>query len=145
MEEIKIRNLNWGDKEMMAGIINEIAETPEFCRIKELVVAQATKDKEDEGDLEEKAKEQSKTMAELATNIFSIARERCLPQLKPWMLSLTGLSEEEFNKTMPFDVDVIILNQVLEQKGFSGFFSGASLLFNKIKESARHYLLKLQK
>ena len=34
MEEIKIRNLNWGDKEMMAGIINEIAETPEFCRIK---------------------------------------------------------------------------------------------------------------
>lgn len=144
MEEtkIKIRNLNWEDRERFTQLIEEIADSDEFAHIKECVVSSAVQS----GDAEalESENTYSKIMP-LATDILKIVRERCLPKLKPWLLSLTELSEEDFNRTMPFDADIKILNQILEQDAFTGFFSGASLLLKRIKESAKQYFAKLQK
>lgn len=135
---IPIRSLTWGDREMFQSFIEEVADSPEFARIKELIVFRAVTTEEEE-------KDPYSDMIPLAESLFKILRERCLPKLKVWLLSLTELSEEDFNKTMPFDADVLILNQILSQREFAGFFSGASLLFRRIKESVTGFLARQKK
>lgn len=137
---IPIRSLTWGDREMFQSFIEEVADSPEFARIKELIVFRAvTTEKEEE------EKDPYSDMIPLAESLFKILRERCLPKLKAWLVDLTGLSEVEFNETMPFDADVLILNQILQREEFAGFFSGASLLFSRIKESVTGFLARRKK
>lgn len=135
---IPIRSLTWGDREMFQSFIEEVADSPEFARIKELIVFRAVTTEEEE-------KDPYSDMIPLAESLFKILRERCLPKLKVWLVDLTGLSEIEFNETMPFDADVLILNQILSQREFAGFFSGASLLFSRIKESVTGFLARQKK
>ena len=135
---IPIRSLTWGDREMFQSFIEEVADSPEFARIKELIVFRAVTTEEEE-------KDPYSDMIPLAESLFKILRERCLPKLKAWLVDLTGLSEVEFNETMPFDADVLILNQILSQREFAGFFSGASLLFSRIKESVTGFLARQKK
>lgn len=135
---IPIRSLTWGDREMFQSFIEEVADSPEFARIKELIVFRAVTTEEEE-------KDPYSDMIPLAESLFKILRERCLPKLKAWLVDLTELSEEEFNETMPFDADVLILNQILQKEEFAGFFSGASLLFSRIKESVTGFLARQKK
>lgn len=137
---IPVRSLTWGDRERFQSFIEEVADSPEFARIKELIVFRAvTTEKEEE------EKDPYSDMIPIAESLFKILRERCLPNLKMWLVDLTGLSEIEFNEAMPFDADVLILNQILSQREFAGFFSGASLLFSRIKESVKAFLAKPKK
>lgn len=135
---IPIRSLTWGDREMVQSFIEEVADSPEFARIKELIVFRAVTTEEEE-------KDPYSDMIPIAESLFKILRERCLPKLKVWLVDLTGLSEIEFNEAMPFDADVLILNQILSQREFAGFFSGASLLLSRIKESVTGFLARQKK
>lgn len=74
--------------------------------------------------------------AEILETAFSLLEqmlEVIESDVTDWFQTLVGVASREDYDNLGFDIETEIIEQILEQKGFTAFFSRGSRVVNKIK------------
>lgn len=126
----EIRELTRRDRKTLSRLIQAFANRSGNINITEMVPA--AKPESSEGKEATKEEENAK-IYDLIKNIMDGIIEWAEDELAVWFMDLIGYSDRDAYDALPFDVELHILNQLMEKKGFTGFFSQASGLYSKIR------------
>ena len=98
--------------------------------------------KSDPGKKDTEGKDETHTDAhfvKLGINLFNTLLQFLEDDIVEWFADLVDVNVEEFRENAPFDIEVIIIEQLTEEKSeFRRFLSGASKLFKSIKMSVNN-------
>jgi hypothetical protein len=132
--EIKIRALTNGDSDKIAELIVKLGQSEDMRHILEMIAPVNDKLQSADG-----IGGQVDAVLPIAEKLLAALSVRYKTELRALFADLAGVKPEDYGK-LPFGADFIIISQMLESKGFSDFFSGASLAFKWIKEYGKKLL-----
>jgi hypothetical protein len=128
-KQIKIRALEVDDLHRFISLLDKLIKSGDtwIGKIVSLVV-EATKADEAKNDAENVEKYYA-LFSEIASKLITTYAE----DVSGWFASLAGVSIEEY-KHLPFDTDMVIIEQFKEADEFKSFFSKACAVFNLKKK-----------
>jgi len=127
----KIRDLTRKDRRKLSELIQAFANRSGNIRLTEMVPA-AKPDGSDSGD-EAAPDAETDQLYETIKNVLDGIIEWAEAEVAAWFMDLIGCQDRAEYDAMPFDIEVNIIDQLMDKKGFTGFFSQASGLYNKIR------------
>jgi len=120
----EIRKLTRKDRKTLSSLIQSFAERSGNSKLAEMIPSSKKEEEEEQG---------TEKIYDLMKSVMSGVLEFAEEELAEWFMNLTGIENREEYDSLPFDIEVNILEQMFAQKGFSNFFSKASELFRKIR------------
>jgi hypothetical protein len=130
MSEIKIRALTVADRDWLSDLIKKLVAQLGANEILRYMVSD--NDSESTDKPEEQPKEENKQYALLVVEIIKMMIDVIGDDVRKWFASLINVSVEEFKK-LPFDTELIIIEQLIALEESNRFFSRALALSSKIK------------
>jgi len=133
--EYKIRPLIRKDRKVLAAMIRKLADKIGANGLLNILVADpdaplpaadgaAGSEKAAKGDAF------SRIGVEIIKQLLDILED----DVAAWFADLLGITVEEFDK-MPFNIEMIVVEQLMEAPEANDFFSGALRAYNKMKQS----------
>lgn len=133
----KIRELKYKDRRTLSSLIKKLSEKLGDNSLLNQLRSDPNKTKED-------TKEDDRVIAQMGMNLFNQLIQFLEDEISEWFADLIGIDLETYEKEAPFDIELIIINQLMDDKGqFRSFLSGASKLYSSIVGSVNN--LKIQK
>ncbi len=126
--EIKIRSLTVKDRKKLSALIQQLAETVGDRSLFGMISSQIQKTKQPENpdDLQE-------DYIQIGLNILKKVLEVLEDETHDWFADLIGVSRDEFI-ALPFDTETEIIEQIVNSREVSSFFTKALQLFSRIKK-----------
>lgn len=140
--ELKIRALTVADRDVVSGLIEKlVAElgSPELLRL--MVTDPDAVESSETGGAPDT---DNKRYALLVIEIIKMAMKYLSSDVRTWFAGLVGVTPEEF-KNLPFDTEVLILEQLVEVEKANRFFSRLLALFRGMKGYADGLRAKSEK
>ena len=138
MSENKIRKLTRKDRKTFGKLIKTLADKTGKKKLIGMVPRESTKPEGDEGIEEELPEDSAAKILSLAHDILQQILEFAEEDISEWFADLLGKTKEEYDN-LDFDIEMDVVEQLLESKGFTGFFSRGSQVYSKIKGFASQY------
>lgn len=128
--DTKIRNLKYSDRLKLSSMIKKLTVKLEDDTLLRLV---SSSDSKNIG--EEKDEGREDNFIKIGINIFKLLIEFLEEDIACWFADLCNMSIDEFKEKAPFDIEILIIEQLMEDKGkFKSFLAGASKLYSRIGE-----------
>ena len=127
----EIRELTRKDRCKLSELIRAFAERSGNIKITEMVPA-TKPEGSDSGDEAAPDAETDRLYDTIKTVLNGIV-EWAEAEVADWFMDLIGCQDRDEYDAMPFDIELNIISQLMEKEGFTGFFSQASGLYNKIR------------
>lgn len=125
-KKYKVRKLLRKDRKKLTELITSFANKTK----QQNLISMALAGEKDDDEADDKNRQESMaSMFELLTEMVKHIED----EITPWFAELIGVSVKEFD-TLPFDIDVDIIDQLLDQGGFSNFFLKVSRVRKKIRK-----------
>lgn len=117
---MKIRQITIADNDKLADILVSLAEHVDFEAIKKL--------REPDPERDDVSQTDDSTMIDYFKELIAGALRVQRVELRTWFSDLLNVSVDEY-MTLPFDTDVDVIQQLVDQKGFVSFFVKACAVF----------------
>lgn len=130
MSEIKIRALTVADRDWLSDLIKKLVSKLGANEILRYMVSD--NDTESAEKPEGQPKEEDKKYALLVVEMIKMMIDVIGDDVRKWFASLINVSAEEF-KNLPFDTELVIIEQLIALEESNRFFSRALALSSKIK------------
>jgi hypothetical protein len=127
-----IRELRYSDRIRLSAMIKKLTEKIGDDTMLKLVSSSPSRLANDESVENDENKER---LIQIGIHLFKQLIEFLEDDVTEWFADLCGIDKEKFILDAPFDIEIIIINQLVEQGKLSSFLVGASKLFNTIKTS----------
>jgi hypothetical protein len=131
--EIKIRKLKYKDRKTLSALIGKLADKIGTKGITDIIVSDISGVTDDEKTVPDKNAVFVKIGVELLDRAFKFLEN----DVREWFSDLIGIDKEKFNDDMPFDIEMIIIEQLVEAKEINSFFTHALRAFNGMKGYVR--------
>lgn len=133
----KIRELKYKDRRTLSALIRKLSQKlGDNSLLTQLQSDPETTKKEN--------KQDDKTIANIGMNLFNQLIQFLEDDISEWFCDLIGVNIETYMNEAPFDIELTIINQLMEDKGqFRSFLAGASKLYKSIVGSVNN--LQIQK
>lgn len=128
-----IRKLTRKDRKTLTAMIEKMAAQLGDKSILKTMISDTTRAASDSA---EEAK--SDTYVAMGVKIFKTLYSLLEDDFCGWLADLCGMTIEEYD-AQPFDIDIQVMNEIVDQKEFSGFFTGASVLASKTRQFVSHF------
>lgn len=127
-QEIKIRALTIKDRKRLSTLVQKLAETAGDRSLLRMISSQiqSVKQSETAGNPEE---DYIQVGLKILKRILEVLEE----ETHEWFADLIGVSREEF-LNLPMDTEAVIIEQIINSREASSFFTKALQLFNRIKQ-----------
>jgi hypothetical protein len=123
---VKIRPLTQDDRERLTVLIESLISKVGSGKFRNLITS-------DESDVAGgKTKKDDSGYIHLGIELLTLMVQFIDAEIKPWFISLAGVTEEEFKK-LPFDIEMQIIEQIMEAPEVNSFFSTPSRLVKKMR------------
>lgn len=124
-----IRELVYADRRKLSAMIRKLSErVGDDSLLNQVVSAPAKHESETKGD--------DSRLVKVGLNLFNQLIQFLEDDITEWFADLVDVDVETYIKEAPFDIEIIIIDQLMDEKGkFRTFLSGASKLYKKIKTS----------
>lgn len=123
----KIRELKYSDRLKLSAMIRKLTEKLEDDTLLKLVSSSDTKKTDEDTD------ENDNNFIKIGISIFKLLMDFLEDEMSKWFADLCNVDINEFIQNAPFDIEITIIDQLLEDKGkFKSFLAGASRLYNRI-------------
>lgn len=127
-----IRKLKYADRRKLSSMIKKLSA--QFNDDSLLNLIQSNPNKRNEKDIE-KGNDDSR-FVKLGINLFNTLVQFLEDDITEWFADLVNVDVETYMHEAPFDIEIIIINQLTADGGeFKNFLSGASKLYKSIKTS----------
>lgn len=120
MDEIKIRPLTVGDNRILQNLMERFVEDSKNKWLTTMVKPESKNTGDTEGDGGE--------MISFFVDIFQDIFTKYRTDATEWFADLIGVTVEKY-KAMPFNTDMVIIDQIKEADEFKDFFTRACLTF----------------
>ena len=142
MGELKIRSLTMADRDWLSDLIKKlVAELGSKDILKLMVSDNEAEPEKMEGEEVEQVSPKDKKYALLVVEIIKMMIDVIGGDVREWFASLVGKTVEEF-KGLPFDTELVIIEQLVEVEESNRFFSRALALSSTIKGFANGFKAK---
>ncbi|NIS50602.1 hypothetical protein GWN26_08570 [Candidatus Saccharibacteria bacterium] len=122
-----VRELTRMDRVKLSELIKAFAERSGNIKITEMLPGQ-------KGEAKDKATETDTDQAyELIKSVMQGLLSWVEDEVTAWFMDLIGCSDRDDYDSLPFDIEVHIIDQLIAQEGFNNFFTRASVLYKKIR------------
>lgn len=133
----KIRELKYKDRRKLSELIRKLSEKLGDNSLLNQIQSDPDNVKED-------SKSDDKAVTQMGMNLFNKLIQFLEDDISEWFCDLIDVDLETYMNDAPFDIELTIINQLMEDKGqFRSFLAGASKLYNSILGSVNN--LKPQK
>jgi hypothetical protein len=132
-DEIKIRTLKRKDRKTVAAMLRKLADKIGSNGILNIISSEKKSDKADENAAADSA-DAGKVFAKIGIDLVKTALEFLEDDVAAWFADLVGKTPEEFDE-MPFDVEMVIIDQLVNAEEANSFFTRALQIYNKIRKS----------
>lgn len=124
-----IRELKYSDRRKLSNMIKKLSVQLNDNSLLNLIQSSPNKhEKETDGN--------DDRLISIGVNLLNVLIQFLEEEITEWFADLIGVEIEEFLKEAPFDIEIIIIDQLIKDGGqFKSFLSGASRLYNMIKLS----------
>lgn len=121
----KIRDLKYSDRLRLSAMIKKLSSKLEDDTLLKLVSSSNDKTEDNNDNADES------NYVKIALKLFNLLVEFLEEDIGNWFADLLEVDIDEFKLNAPFDIEIIVLNQLLEEKGrLKSFLAGASQLYN---------------
>jgi hypothetical protein len=127
-----IRTLKYSDRLKLSSMIKKLTEKVGDDTMLKLVSSSPSQLPNDE---RPDKKQNEERLIQIGIHIFKSLIEFLEDDVTEWFADLCGVDKETFIIEAPFEIEIIIIDQLIEQGVLSSFLAGASRLFNTIKQS----------
>lgn len=128
-----IRKLKYSDRRKLSAMIKKLSE--KFNDNSLLQLIQSDPNKREKKEIENDNDDNSRFI-KLGINLFNTLIQFLEDDITEWFSDLIGVDVETYMNDAPFDIEIIIINQLTADGGeFKSFLSGASKLYKSIKIS----------
>lgn len=127
-----IRELKFSDRMKLSAMLKKLTEKLGDDTLLKLVSSSPSQLPNEEN--EEKDKNEERYI-QIGIHLFKQLVEFLEEDVTDWFADLCGVDKEVFILEAPFDIELIIINQLINQGKLTSFLAGASKLFNTMKES----------
>ncbi len=122
-----VRDLTRKDRKKLSELIKLFAERSGNTKLIEMLPGQ-------KGENKDKGKKiDTDQTYELIKSVMQSLLDWVEDEVTAWFMDLIGCTDREKYDSLPFDIEVHIIGQLVSQKGFNNFFSQASALYKKIR------------
>ena len=123
----QVRALTRKDRKKLSELIKAFAERSGNVDLTKMLPGQ-------KGDADGKEKEpDTDKVYDLIKSVMDGLLQWVEEDLNEWFMELIGVTDRDVYDSMPFDIEVRIIDSLIAQKGFNNFFSRASALYKKIR------------
>jgi hypothetical protein len=128
---MKIRPLTVEDRDVLAGMVKKLADKLGDTNLLNFIFPDgATKAG---GKAEEKTEgKDGLSYTTIGIKVLKLLLETLSSDVRSWFSSLANTTPEEFKK-MPFDTEVVIIEQLVNSTEAENFFTGALRLYKKMQ------------
>lgn len=130
-----VRVLTRRDRKKLSELIKAFAERSGSSELTKMIPG-TPKAKSDSESSEEKGEED---VAEKTYELIKTVMDGLLTWVEEdvtlWFMDLVGVKDKDFYDTLPFDIEVHIIDSLIRQKGFNNFFLRLSALYKKVRGS----------
>lgn len=130
--EITIRPLRRKDRKFLGEVIKKLVDKVGDKSLLEVIRGDMTTAPQNSGAINIR----DDRLISLGVKVIKLALDTLEEEIVTWFADLTGKSVQEFDE-LPFNVEMVILEKLLEQPELSDFFTRASRSFRKIKSFAK--------
>lgn len=131
----KIRELKFSDRIVLSNLLSKLSDKVKDDSLLNLIKSSSNKKQSIETDKDDMK------MVKLGIELFQLLIKFLEVDLNKWFADLCNITYDEYLKQAPFDIEIIIVNQLFDDQGkIKSFLSGASMLFKKIKISLSNTL-----
>jgi hypothetical protein len=123
----EVRELTRKDRKKLSDLIRLFAERSGNMKLTEMLPGQ-TGEKKDKN-----KKVDTDQTYELIKSVMQSLLDWVEDEVNVWFMELIGVTDREVYDSLPFDIEVHIIDSLISQKGFNNFFSRASALYKKIR------------
>ena len=125
----KIRELVYQDRRKLSAMIRKLSEKIGDNSLMNQVISNPQKHSSEE-------KPDDSRLVKMGLNLFNQLLEFLEDDITEWFADLVGVDVQTYIKDAPFDIEINIIDQLMDEKGkFRTFLFGASKLYKKIKTS----------
>lgn len=121
----EVRELTRKDRKKLSELIKAFAERSGNIKLTEMLPGQKADEKKKGVDTDK--------IYDLVKSVMDGLLKFVEDELVIWFMDLIGETNREKFDTLPFDIEVYIIDQLIAQEGFNNFFSRASALYKKIR------------
>jgi hypothetical protein len=132
MSDIKVRALTVADRDWVSGLIKKLVAKLGNDEFLKLLVSDSEKADSGDGEAAAAPNAKEKKYAVLVIRMIEMMIEVIGADVREWFASLIGKTPDEF-RAMPFDTELVILEQLMEIEESNRFFSRALALSSRIK------------
>ncbi len=118
-----VRELTLDDREKLSKLIKLFAERSGNTKLMEMLPGQ--KKKVTDAD--------TNKVYDLIQSVLQSLLDWVKEDVTAWFMDLIGVTDKIKYMSLPFDIEVYIIDQLIAQEGFNNFFSRASALYKKIR------------
>lgn len=134
MNDITIRPLTVYDRQTLTELIKKLSSKTGYEKIVTAIPAQLEKTEENGENVEIDKNKSDDTVYSLISSVLYGIVTWVNDDVSIWFADLLGISLDEFKK-LPFDTEMKIVEQMLNQESFKDFFIKASGLLSSIPGS----------
>lgn len=124
MSDIKIRSLKVKDRAVLAEMVKKMVDKMGNNNLLNFIIPDASTAKQGKAD--------NSSFATIGLQILRMLLDALGDDMRKWFASLVEKTPEEFDE-LPFDTEIIILEQLTEAKEANDFFTGALRLYKKMQ------------
>lgn len=122
-----VRELTRKDRKKLSELIKAFSERSGNIKLTEMLPGQ-------KGESKNKDKEVNTDQTyELIKSVMQSLLVWVEEDVNTWFMDLIDVTDQEKYDSLPFDIEVHIIDQLITQKGFNNFFMRASELYKKIR------------
>ena len=131
MSEYKIRKLTRKDRVTFTALIKKFMASIGDDSLSTMMVAEKASTKEETDSQQGNEAKMAYFAVELLNKMVDVLDS----DVAVWFSSLLNMELEDFTNNTPFDIELIVIEQLVESEDMSNFFGRASRLYNKTKGS----------
>lgn len=124
----KIRELKYRDAKALSGMILKITEKIGNGRLLDAISSQPA---EATAGAREPENKQAAYIS-MGVEILRLLIEFLSDDMEQWFADLCAVPVEEYRENAPFDIQILVVNQLVESPGVDAFFTGALRLSRTI-------------
>ena len=131
--EYKIRQLKKKDRTTLSDLLVKLAKNTGTEQLISMIPDKTDSKKEiSKEDAKENKKQILKMAFELLENMLKFMEE----DVNKWFAQLLDMDYDDYQENTPFNIEIIVIEQIIEQDCFQDFFSGGSRVVKNIKTLA---------
>ena len=124
-----IRELKYSDRRKLSEMIKKLSVKMKDSSLLNSIVSEPKKTADE-------VKPSDGALVNFGMELFNNLLEFLEEDVTEWFADLLEVDIETFMKEAPFEIEILIIEQLMDEKGkFKSFLAGASKLYNSIKKS----------